>query len=133
MASTLESMKSFFFTNPVVVAFADAMNSFSERRAKLGLPNPGTVENLAREVQNNTLIQPGYMFSGVKGEITKIFSTSPYFQVSHQFSMEERNSPYTFSTLYGTNKVRRDTPNTTLFCSSAANMVPRAGFPPRIG
>jgi mitochondrial import receptor subunit TOM40 len=105
MASTLESLKSFFFGNLAVQAFADAMNSFSEKRAKLGLPNPGTVESLHREVQNNTLIAPGYMFVGVKGEISKIFCTSPYFQVSHQFSVEERNSPYTFSTLYGTSKV----------------------------
>jgi mitochondrial import receptor subunit TOM40 len=126
-------MKSFFLANSAVVAFADAMNSFSERRAKLGLPNPGAVENLSREAQNNTLIPPGYMFSGIKGEITKLFGTSPFFQVSHQFSMEERNSPYTFSTLYGTNKVGSHKPN-IMFCRSAAYIFfPRPGFPPRIG
>lgn len=40
------------FLNPVVQPFANAANSIGEARAKLGLPNPGTVEHLQREVKS---------------------------------------------------------------------------------
>ncbi|KEZ39657.1 Mitochondrial import receptor subunit tom-40 [Scedosporium apiospermum] len=104
MASTLNSLRDTLFSNPVAATVADALNSFSERRAKLGLSNPGTVENLAKEVQRDVLLQ-GYMFTGIKADLTKMFSVSPLFQVSHQFAMSERLSPYNFAALYGTNNV----------------------------
>lgn len=104
MATTLESLRDTLITNPLAATVADALNSFSERRAKLGLSNPGTVENLAKEVQRDVLLQ-GYMFTGIKADLTKMFSVSPLFQVSHQFAMSERLSPYNFAALYGTNNV----------------------------
>ncbi|CAI4210384.1 unnamed protein product [Parascedosporium putredinis] len=89
MATTLESLRDTLITNPLAATVADALNSFSERRAKLGLSNPGTVENLAKEVQRDVLLQ-GYMFTGIKADLTKMFS---------------RLSPYNFAALYGTNNV----------------------------
>lgn len=80
------------------------MNSFSERRAKLGLSNPGTIESLSREVQRDVFLNNS-MFTGVRADLTKIFSMTPLFQVSHQFALGERINPYTFAAMYGTNKI----------------------------
>ena len=104
MASTLDSFRDALLTNPIASVLADALTSFSDRRAKLNLPNPGTVENISKEVQRDVLLS-GYMFTGLKADLTKMFSVSPLFQVSHQFSQSERMSPYNFAALYGTNNV----------------------------
>lgn len=104
MASTLNSFRDALLTNPVASGLADVLNSFSDRRAKLNLPNPGTVEGISKEVQRDVLLQ-GYMFTGLKADLTKMFSVSPLFQVSHQFASSERLSPYNFAALYGTSNV----------------------------
>ncbi|KAM0287421.1 hypothetical protein ACHAQH_000371 [Verticillium albo-atrum] len=104
MASTIDSLRTFLTTNPVADAVADAVNSFSSRRAKLGLSNPGTVESLSREVTRDVFLN-NYMFTGLRADVTKAFSISPLFQVSHAFAMGERLNPYTFAGLYGTSKV----------------------------
>ncbi|KAK4142279.1 eukaryotic porin/Tom40 [Dichotomopilus funicola] len=94
----------FLHKNPVYSGLSDVYNAFQERRAKLGLSNPGQVENIAKEVQRDVLTT-NLMFSGLRADLTKAFSFSPLFQVSHQFAMGERLSPYTFAALYGTSKV----------------------------
>jgi len=104
MTSTIDSLRGLFLTNPVATTISDAFSSFSDRRAKLGLPNPGTVENLSREVSRDVLLT-NYMFTGLKADLTKAFSINPLFQVSHQFAMGERLYPYTFAALYGSSKV----------------------------
>ncbi|GKT58736.1 mitochondrial import receptor subunit TOM40 [Colletotrichum tofieldiae] len=104
MASSLEQIQNVLLNNPVANTLSDAINSFSERRAKLGLSNPGTTENLTREVQRDVLLT-NYMFTGLRADLTKAFSMSPLFQVSHQFAMGDRLNPYTFAALYGTSKV----------------------------
>lgn len=104
MASTMDLLRNLFYKNPVATAISDAANSFSERRAKLGLPCPGTVENLTKEVQRDVLLN-NYMFTGLKADLTKAVSINPLFQVSHQFAMGERLYPYNFAALYGTSKV----------------------------
>jgi len=104
-SSTAESAPLAFLRNNVIaVGLADVWRSFSDRRAKLGLSNPGSVENLAKEVQRDVLLN-NFMFTGVRADLTKIFSMNPLFQVSHQFAMGERLNPYTFAALYGTNNV----------------------------
>ncbi|KAK3378533.1 eukaryotic porin/Tom40 [Podospora didyma] len=104
MASTSESPLAFLSKNPVYSGLSDVYTSFQERRAKLGLSNPGTVETIAKEVQRDVLLT-NYMFSGLRADITKAFSLSPLFQVSHQFAMGERLNPYSFASIYGTNRV----------------------------
>ncbi|KAH8821509.1 eukaryotic porin/Tom40 [Xylogone sp. PMI_703] len=95
----------FLFNNSVAAALADTYTSFSERREALGLPNPGTVENIAREVQRDVFLN-NYTFSGLRADLTKAFSISPLFQVSHAFSMGSQGlPPYTFAALYGTSKI----------------------------
>ncbi len=102
--SSLDPVRSAVLGNPLANAIGDAINSFSERRAKLNLPNPGTIENLAKEVQRDVFLN-NYMFTGMRADLTKIFSMAPLFQVSHQFAMGERINPYTFAAMYGTGKV----------------------------
>ncbi|KAF4971560.1 hypothetical protein FSARC_1656 [Fusarium sarcochroum] len=103
-AAALEPVKTALFSNPLANALGDALNSFNERRAKLGLSNPGTIESLAKEVQRDVFLN-NYMFTGIRADLTKIFSMAPLFQVSHQFAMGERINPYTFAAMYGTGKV----------------------------
>ncbi|EFX01055.1 mitochondrial import receptor subunit [Grosmannia clavigera kw1407] len=97
-------MWTFLQANPVAVSITEAWKSFSDRRDRLGLSNPGTVEAIAKEVQRDVLLN-NHMFTGIKADLTKPFSVSPLFQVSHQFAMGDRLQPYTFAALYGTNKV----------------------------
>ncbi|RDL35033.1 Uncharacterized protein BP5553_06964 [Venustampulla echinocandica] len=100
-----ESSLEFLFSNPVATALSETYGSFSERRAALGLSNPGTVENIAREVQRDVLLN-NYTFSGLRADLTKAFSMAPLFQVSHAFSMGSQGlPPYTFAALFGTNKI----------------------------
>lgn len=100
-----DSPLGFLYNNAVAAALADTYTSFSERRAALGLPNPGTVENIAREVQRDVFLN-NYTFSGLRADLTKAFSISPLFQVSHAFSMGSQGlPPYTFAALFGTNKI----------------------------
>ncbi|RCI08216.1 hypothetical protein L249_6307 [Ophiocordyceps polyrhachis-furcata BCC 54312] len=103
--STVDSIRSLIFANPLAATIGDAINSFSDRRAKLGLSNPGSIETLTKEVQRDVMLN-NLMFTGVRADLTKIFSMAPLFQVSHQFAMGgERINPYTFAAMYGTGKV----------------------------
>jgi mitochondrial import receptor subunit TOM40 len=97
---------SFLTDNSVTAVIKDAYTSFSERRAALGLPNPGTVDNIAREVQKEVLLS-NFMFSGLRADLTKVFGMSPLFRVSHAFSMGSSGNlpPYAFSAMYGSPKV----------------------------
>ncbi|PIG85157.1 import receptor subunit tom-40 [Aspergillus arachidicola] len=104
MAEYLAS-PSFLTDNSVAAVIKDAYTSFSERRAALGLPNPGTVDNIAREVQKEVLLS-NFMFSGLRADLTKVFGMSPLFRVSHAFSMGSSGNlpPYAFSAMYGSPK-----------------------------
>lgn len=102
----MDSIRSLLFSNPVAATIGDVFNSFSDRRAKLGLPNPGSIENLSKEVQRDVFLN-NLMFTGVRADLTRIFSLGPLFQVSHQFAMGERINPYTFAPMYGTSRVGR--------------------------
>ncbi|KAI9762305.1 MAG: regulator of ime2 [Chaenotheca gracillima] len=94
----------FLTANPVAETLMDAYTAFSDRREALGLSNPGTVENIAREVQKDVLLS-NFMFTGLRADLTKAFSVSPLFQISHAFAMgSQALPPYTFAAVYGTPK-----------------------------
>lgn len=103
-AVNLDAPLGFLASNPVSSAVADAFRSFSERRAQLGLSNPGTIENIGKEVQREVSLT-NYMHSGLRADLTKAVSLSPLFQVSHQFALGEQMRPYALAALYGTNNV----------------------------
>ncbi|KAI1853704.1 hypothetical protein JX265_003963 [Neoarthrinium moseri] len=104
LSSTSSSMFGALYQNPIARSLSDVYQSFSDRRAKLGLTNPGTVDNVSREVTREVFLT-NYMHTGLRADLTKAFSISPLFQVSHQFAMGERLQPYAFAALYGTNNV----------------------------
>lgn len=108
------------FSNPIALTLGDALNSFSERRAKLGLANPGTIETLSKEVQREVFLN-NHMFTGIRADLTKAFSMSPLFQVSHGFAMGEKLNPYTFAAMYGTSNVSCHAPATASFEAHAAH------------
>lgn len=71
-------------------------------REKLGLPNPGTTENINKEVGRDVLLTP-FFFSGLKAEVSKSFSLTPVFQVSHALSLGNPiQPPYAFSSVFAT-------------------------------
>lgn len=124
-------------SNPLVTTLRDTYISFSERRDALGLSNPGTVENIDRETKKNVFLT-NYMFSGLRADLTKPFSMTPLFQVSHAFSMGSGGlPPYNFTAMYGTNKVRRPGHSEPLMfiltrhprCSCRATSTMKAHYP----
>ncbi len=107
MTDEKDSARGFLAENAVVALLRDTYLAFSDRRDALGLPNPGTVDNIAREVQKEVLLN-NYAFSGLRADLTKAFSVAPLFQVSHSFSMSAGGlPPYAFAVLYGSPKVRQ--------------------------
>ena len=48
MASTSDAPLAFLRKNPVFSGLSDVYNAFQERRERLGLSNPGMVENIAK-------------------------------------------------------------------------------------
>lgn len=99
------SSSGFFKNNAVFAPLKDIYTSFSEWRDSLGLQNPGTVENIAREVQKDVFLTNS-MFTGLRADLTKPSSVDPLFHVSHGFAMGSQGlPPYTFMALFGTSKV----------------------------
>jgi len=94
-----------FISNPIFTTVRDTFDHFQTRRALLGLSNPGTVENVSKEVQRDVFLS-NLTFSGLRAELTKAFSVSPLFQVCHSFSQgNQQMPPYVFMALFGTSKV----------------------------
>ncbi|KAL8802197.1 MAG: hypothetical protein Q9182_003987 [Xanthomendoza sp. 2 TL-2023] len=92
--------------NALLSAVRNTYLTYQERRDALGLSNPGTFENLNREVSRDVYLT-NFMFTGLRAEWNKPISNSPIFQISHQLSMGAPGSmpPYTFSALYGSSRV----------------------------
>lgn len=110
LPSTLPPPRTNRFTDSIL----DVFRSFQDRRAALGLSNPGTVDRIAHEVQRDVLLN-NITFSGLRAELNKSFSISPLFQISHAFSTGSQYlSPYTFLALYGTDNVFPARPTPTL-------------------
>jgi mitochondrial import receptor subunit TOM40 len=119
----------FLTSNVVVSKLRDAYNGYAERREALGLPNPGTIENIAKEVQRDVFLN-NLSFTGLRAELNKTCSVSPIFQVSHSLATgSQMLPPYTFATMYGSPKVRRQ----TFIAASDASLTSHgiAGLSPR--
>ena len=94
----------FLRNNAVLTTLRDTYSSFSRRREALGLSNPGSADNIAREVQKDVFLSNS-MFTGLRADLTRPFSVNPLFQVSHAFAMGSQGlPPYTLVALYGTPK-----------------------------
>lgn len=104
--------------------FTDAYDRFARWRADLGLPHPGTVENLQKEVKgtyiNNVARKysltclaisathlSNYIFDGARADLTKSLSANPLFQVTHSFALGSQTLPssYNFGAIFANQKV----------------------------
>jgi len=80
--------------------FANVYNRFASWRKALDLPNPGTVENLQKEVKSTHLTN--FFFDGGRADLTKSLSVNPAFQVTHSFTLGSQTAPpaYNFGAVY---------------------------------
>ncbi|PRT55205.1 Mitochondrial import receptor subunit TOM40 [Wickerhamiella sorbophila] len=90
------------WANPVLTYVNSMYQSVSQRRSALGLPSPGTIENINKEVSKDVFLTP-YFFTGLRADVSKSFSMNPAFQVSHSLSMGSPVLPsYAFAAFYAT-------------------------------
>jgi mitochondrial import receptor subunit TOM40 len=100
------STLSFLTDNAIAATISDTYSGLSARRKLLGLENPGTVDNIAREVQKDVLLS-NFMFSGLRCDLQKVFSINPLFRLQHGFAMgSQALPPWQLMALYGTSDVR---------------------------
>ncbi len=108
---------------PIFSPLANAYSRFSGWRAALGLPNPGSVENLQKEVKSELsavctsvrgVSQGGtathlnnFIFDGARADLMKGLSMDPAFQVTHSFQLASQSTPptYSFGALFANAKV----------------------------
>ncbi|KAF8910941.1 eukaryotic porin-domain-containing protein [Gymnopilus junonius] len=92
------------YFNPVS-PFFNAYDRFSSWRADLGLPHPGSVENLQKEVKATHL--SNYIFDGARADLTKSLSMNPLFQVTHSFALGSQTAPssYNFGAVFANQTV----------------------------
>ncbi|KIW27024.1 uncharacterized protein PV07_06805 [Cladophialophora immunda] len=103
--SSSTSALSFLTDNAIAATIADSYSNLSARRKLLGLENPGTVDNIAREVQKDVLLS-NFMFSGLRCDLQKVFSINPLFRLQHGFAMgSQALPPWQLMALYGTSDI----------------------------
>ncbi|KAJ7155951.1 eukaryotic porin-domain-containing protein [Mycena crocata] len=92
------------YFSPISPLF-NAYDRFALWRADLGLPHPGTVENLQKETKSTHL--SNFIFDGGRADLTKSLSMSPLFQVTHSFALGSQTAPpsYNFGAIFGSPKV----------------------------
>lgn len=104
--STLSNLLAPLYHNPISAALYDVTTAFQERRNALGLPYPGSVDGISREVTRDVFLNSS-MFGGFRADFTKSFSAAPLFQTAHNFTMGAQGMPaYSFAGLYGSPQVR---------------------------
>ncbi|EXJ72028.1 mitochondrial import receptor subunit TOM40 [Cladophialophora psammophila CBS 110553] len=103
--SSSTSTWSFLTDNAIAATIADSYSNLSAKRKLLGLENPGTVDNIAREVQKDVLLS-NFMFSGLRCDLQKVFSINPLFRLQHGFAMgSQALPPWQLMALYGTSDI----------------------------
>ncbi|SCW00359.1 LAFE_0C02454g1_1 [Lachancea fermentati] len=91
---------SFWSSNPIFSYLNDVYNNIHAHRQSLSLVNPGTIENLNKEVSRDVFLTQ-YFFTGLRADLNKAFALNPAFQTSHTLSMGSPNLPsYAFSALF---------------------------------
>ncbi|AET37869.1 TOM complex pore protein TOM40 Ecym_2116 [Eremothecium cymbalariae DBVPG len=92
--------ESFWSSNPISSYLISVYNNIHSHRQTLSLVNPGTIENLNKEVARDVFLTQ-YFFTGLRADLNKAFSLNPAFQTSHTFSMGSEVLPnYAFSALF---------------------------------
>jgi len=119
-------------TNPLVNTYS----KFESWKSGFGLYQPGTVENLTREIKRTSYSPSGpdrcqshpwprplvytflltethltnFLFDGARADLTKGLSLSPAFQVTHSFALASATQPpsYNFGAVFADNNVGRE-------------------------
>lgn len=100
MAPELPKQNGLWSSNPVFSYLNDVYTNIGEHRKSLGLTNPGTVENLSKEVTRDVFLNQ-YFFTGLRADLNKAFSLNPAFQTSHTLLIGSNTlPPYAFSALF---------------------------------
>ncbi|KZT68156.1 hypothetical protein DAEQUDRAFT_812314 [Daedalea quercina L-15889] len=83
----------------------NVFHRFASWRNSLGLPNPGTVENLQKEVKSTLLTN--FFFDGARADLSKSLSVNPIFQVTHSFALGSQTvaPSYNFGAVFANNNV----------------------------
>ncbi|KIR28829.1 mitochondrial import receptor subunit TOM40 [Cryptococcus deuterogattii LA55] len=87
-------------SGPVLNTYA----RFHGWKENMGLVQPGTVENLTRDVQQVQLAN--WMFDGARADVAKVISGNPAFQLTHSFSLGSTTRPaaYNFGVIFANAK-----------------------------
>lgn len=100
MSPEIPKQNGLWSSNPVFSYLNDVYLNIAEHRQSLGLINPGTVEDLSKEVTRDVFVNQ-YFFTGLRADLNKAFSLNPAFQTSHTLSIGSENlPPYAFSSLF---------------------------------
>jgi Eukaryotic porin len=104
-SSSMLSFNSLSLRNLVPQFIQDSYSRVSNWRNRLGLQNPGTSENLHKEVMRDVFLT-NHMFSGMRADLGKSFSANPLFQIQHSFSAgSSQVAPWSFLSMYSTDNV----------------------------
>ncbi|ODN83292.1 hypothetical protein L202_01462 [Cryptococcus amylolentus CBS 6039] len=90
--------------HPVAGPVFNTYASFHGWKESMGLVQPGTVENLTRDVSSVHLAN--WMFDGARADIAKVISGNPAFQLTHSFSLGSSSRPaaYNFGVIFANAK-----------------------------
>ncbi|ORX33408.1 putative mitochondrial import receptor subunit tom40 [Kockovaella imperatae] len=78
-------------TGPVMNTY----NRFHGWKESMGLIQPGTVENLTREISQVHLAN--WAFEGARADVSKVVSGSPAFQLTHSFALGSSSKPSSYN------------------------------------
>ncbi|KAH7926323.1 hypothetical protein BV22DRAFT_1104412 [Leucogyrophana mollusca] len=90
---------------PGIAPLTNVFSRFSQWRKSLDLPNPGSVENLQKEVKTTHLTN--FIFDGARADLTKSLSMNPAFQVTHSFALGSQTAApsYNFGAVFANSNV----------------------------
>jgi mitochondrial import receptor subunit TOM40 len=83
---------------PVAAPIAGTFERFHNWKEYMGLSQPGTVENLTRDVTNTHM--SNYFFEGARADLSKVVSPNPAFQITHSFTLGAQKSSYMLGALF---------------------------------
>ncbi|VEU21603.1 DEKNAAC102407 [Brettanomyces naardenensis] len=98
-ANTSDDPAGYWSSNSIFQFVNNVANSISNHRQSLDLINPGTMENLNKEVEKDVFLSQ-YEFTGLRADLSKTFSMNPMFQVSHSFSVGGKSPAYAFAGMF---------------------------------
>ncbi|KAB5593108.1 Import receptor subunit TOM40 [Ceratobasidium theobromae] len=83
----------------------NAYGRFTSWKAGLGLPNPGTTEDLTKGAK--MIHTTNHLFDGARADLSKALSYNPAFQVTHSFNLASYTQPatYNFGAVFANNDI----------------------------